>query len=391
MSTNSAVAQTGTQADMTDVIGYFNPNPYRVCVEISDLGLKVELEPNQYIRDRSGSYINDPVFDSYVQPKGLSKSLSQVRVPVNWVPRPVKSARPVHAVTQASGFVRQQDGQTVPAYPTAPMTQATNAPMNKTPHFGMSIEQARKLGFIGRPHVVPEDYGVTDTSGAPPHGRDVPPMKYSLESTPKVQTAAPIRPELMQMDEALTPEEVSRRLQMRQTLNRAAQDAAPETFNPAAARSAASPVKLVAPDAPTSFSDLVPASAPIQSRPPAPPLGAHAPAGVPTSSPAIPQRVLPRKIASVVLESSPEAPPRQLEATAAPSGVPEPIGSGMPDPVLDSPAAPLSAGQQQADTKRFVCAADGKTFKYRSELERYARRKYPDLVAELMQPYPAEG
>jgi hypothetical protein len=53
----------------------------------------------------------------------------------------------------------------------------------------------------------------------------------------------------------------------------------------------------------------------------------------------------------------------------------------MPAPVLDSPTSVEPA-------TRFICAADGKPFAYRSELERHVKRNYPDMYEELMMPYP---
>ena len=63
---------------MTNVKGYFNPNPYKVNVSISELGgMSVQLDPMQFILDRStGRKINDPILDKYVGHKMLSPELS---------------------------------------------------------------------------------------------------------------------------------------------------------------------------------------------------------------------------------------------------------------------------------------------------------------------------
>jgi hypothetical protein len=385
-------AETNTAAT-TNVVGYFNPNQYRIYVEISELNLKCELNPGQYIRDRAGNYINDPIFEDYVQPKGLSKSTSETLVPINFVPRFVKSVRPVHAVTQATGFVRQPDGQVVPSYQQAPQTQQADAPINKNPIFGMTVDKARQLGLIGKPRIVPEDYGVTDGTGAPASGKDLPGMKYSIESPPKVRTAAPMTPELMEADTRLSPQEAQRRTQLQQNLSRASQVAPPESFDPSQVRptAPAAPVRLVAPEEPTRLTAIKPAQAQPIAKRPAPAPAPHVPAAIPTTAPAIPKRILPKRVAAVV-EETPEE-PEQPEGEDQ-SGMIQPLqegDAGMPDPVLEPPPAAHADTQPQEEAKRFICLADGKSFKYRSELERYVKRKYAANADELMKPYPAEG
>ena len=74
------------------------------------------------------------------------------------------------------------------------------------------------------------------------------------------------------------------------------------------------------------------------------------------------------------------------------SGLLQPMQEGetMPEPTLDTPQVPQGPSGEETD-KRFVCGADGKCFKYRSELERYVNRKYPQMAVDLMKPYPPEG
>jgi hypothetical protein len=375
-----------TTAATTNVVGFFNPNQYRIYIEISELNLKCELNPGQYVRDRAGRYINDPIFENYVQPKGLSKSTSPTPVSINWVPRFVKSVRPAHSVTQATGFVRQPDGQVVPSYAQDPTRALPEIAINKVPHLGMTVARARELGFIGKPRLVPEDFGTTDTSGAPQSSKELPDIRYSIESPPKLRTAAPMTPELTAVDERIAPVEAVRRVQLQQGLNRAAQVASPENFDPSRVKAVAS-VRLVAPDQPTSLSDLSSAQ-PIQSRRPVSPGVSHAPAPIASSSPAIPQRILPKRVAAVVQEPPPAEPAEGQDQTLEQRfGILQPIQeSGMPDPVLEPPPA-----TEEQDDKRFICLADGKHFKFRSELERYVKRKYPATADDLMNPYPAEG
>ena len=374
---------------MTSVIGYFNPNPHHVYVEVSELNLKCELKPGQYIRDRAGHYINDPILDRFVKPKGLSKATSPQPVEINFVPRLVRAERPVHSVTQATGFVRQADGTTIPSYAQAPATHQAESAINKIPIMGMSVAKARELGLIGKPRLISEDYGTPDSQGAPAPTTDLPSMKYSIESPPRIRTAAPMTPELMEADPRLAPDEVARRAQLQRQMNQASQSQQPESFDPASVTVAGSPapVRLRAPAQPA---HIVAASTAVPVRP------------VPAVNPAqIPPRVAPRRIASVVVEPPVAVEPANEESVnegAAPevpedtSGLLQPMQEGetMPEPTLDTPQVPQGPSGEETD-KRFVCGADGKCFKYRSELERYVNRKYPQMAVDLMKPYPPEG
>lgn len=378
----------------TNVVGYFNPNSWPIYIEISELNIKCELKPGQYIRDRAGNYINDPVFEDYVQPKGLSRATGDAPVTINFVPRFVKTVRPAHSVTQATSFVRQPDGTVVPTY--APQAAAApEIPANKCPHVGMTVEKARQLGLIGKPRIVPEDYGITDTQGAPSPSKDLPSMKYSIESPPRVHTAAPLTPELTEADERLTPQEAAKRAQLQQSLTRASTTTSGENFDPAKVRPAGvAPVPMKAPEEPTAIS-AIPAK-PVPKKP-APAAPASAPA-VATATPPqrpgiqIPQRVLPKRVAAVVQEPPPEPEPEPEPEDQ--SGTIQPIQEGeegLPEPTLEPPPAPQQEAPAEDAGKRFICLADGKSFKYRSELERYVKRKYAANAEELMKPYPAEG
>lgn len=356
----------------TNVTGYYNPNSWPIYVEISEVNLKCELKPGQYIRDRDKQYINDPILEDYVQPKGLGRTMGDHAVPIRYLPRMVRTVRPVHSVTQATGFVRQSDGSVVPSYTSDPLTSAPETPINKNPIVGMTVAKARELGLIGKPRVLPEDYGVTDTTGAPSPSKDLPTMKYSLESPPKLRTAAPLSPELMEADQRLTPQQAAQRAQIQQNLARAAATAPPEAMDPGAYRPPPN-VPIRAPKEPTRMAP--PAAQPV---------------------PVAPQRVLPRRVAAVVVQEPAPAAVEGAEPELDPEdqgGMLQPIteGEGMPEPTLDDPQVNAAGSGEGGETKRFVCAADGKPFKYRSELERYVKRKYPNMLVDLMKPYPPEG
>lgn len=377
------------QQNMTNIVGYFNPQKYSIFIEISEINLKAELAPNAYIRDRSGKFINDPIFEPYVHAKGLARSTSKQAVPVNYAPRFVKADRPAASVTQAAGFVRQE-GRTVPTYQPQQNQKPREVAVNKAPVTGMTVETARKLGLVGKPRLVPEDYGADETTGAP-RNRELPDMKYSVESPPRIKTGAPLRPELTEADTAIAPEERARRQQLQQQLNQASWSVSGENFNPEQVKSlpSPSPVPIKAPEAPTSIAPVAPAPPP-----------ATAPVPKPLPEPkSKTKRTAPqaqkRKVATVVQPEQPSAPVKVspvAEVKQETDSLTEEItpGSGvvqaldetpLPPPVLDPPPA-------NEEGKRFICAADGLAFPYRSELERHVKRKFPAMYQELMAPYP---
>jgi hypothetical protein len=376
----------------TNVVGYFNANPYSIYLEVNEANIKVELKPNEFIRDREGHYINDPIFEGYVQPKGLSRSTGKKPVAIRFVPRIVQPTRPAHSVTQATGFVRQPDGRVVPVYDQPPETVLKEVAVNKNPVVGMTVEKARKLGIIGKPRLISEDYGLADTTGAPPQGERLPDIKYSIESPPKVRTAAPLTPELMEADQDLGAAEIARRQGLQRTLNQAASTAPAEKFDPGRVRplQPRAPVALKAPDEPT---PIVAGGQPISAKVPAKPVSG-AKKGVKAIKQAA-QRILPRRRAAVVEEQpeQEEAQPEQEtqsetaldQGDDSQSGVIQPLNESVMQPVLETPPA-------QASGRRFVCAADGKAFGFRSELARHVERKYsPEVAAQLMKPYPPES
>jgi hypothetical protein len=333
--------QLPVKAQTTTVIGYFNPNPWPVYIEISDLNLKCTLPSGKYVIDRvTGKYINDPVLEAYVQPKGLSKTVGAIPVPIFYIQRMVSPERPTQSVTEAAGFMRNPNGEVVPHY--APQAPQAQVPVNRIPHMGMTMERARALGYVGKPRLVPEDYGTTDSTGAAPTS-NLPSMKYSLESPPKLRTATAMTPEQMQADASLTPQQAAQRAALQQNISRAASQVV-ENFNPAAVR----------PNMATTPGIILDQT------------------GAPAQAP---HRLLPN------VEGAMEVLSDDTEGTLQPLGE----GESMPEPTLDPPIVPGSEGG-----KRFVCAADGKSFRYRSQLDSHVHRKFPAMADDLMAAYPAE-
>jgi hypothetical protein len=96
----------------TNVKGYFNPNPYRINVSISEPGIFVQLNPMEFILERgTGRKINDPILDKYVGYKMLSPEISNKPVPVIAIPR--------IAAPQPSPLVAGQVNPSVARLPTS--------------------------------------------------------------------------------------------------------------------------------------------------------------------------------------------------------------------------------------------------------------------------------
>lgn len=376
---------------MTNVVGYFNPQKYPILIEISEINLKVELKPGIYIRNRNGDKINDPIFEDYVNPKGLSKAVSKTPVPIVFAPRVVRSTRPAHAVTQASSFVRRDDGQVIPHYNKPPAEVPTDTDANKNPIVGMTVEKARQLGLIGRPKLVSEDYGVDETTGAPVATDKLPDIKYSIESRPRINTAAPLRPELMEADQDLAPGEKVRRTALQKTISSASvASAATEKFDPARVRPlpATTPVPLRAPDEPTA---IVPGAAPAKKVVKTAAPKRKVAAVVKKKAEPAPEPEAPVEAEApveVIAESSPVEVPAETAPEESPAGAEEGVIQTMDESPADSEVA--EAPPTSEPGKRFVCAADGKSFPFRSDLERHVRRKYPQMEKALMAAYPSE-
>ena len=304
-------------------------------------------------------------------------------MPFNLLPKFVQGPRPAHPVTQATGFVRGQDGVTVPSYAESPVVPAVEVPMNRNPVIGMTVAMARKMGFAGRPRIVPEDYGASETTGAPVT-KDLPDIKYSLESPPKINMSAPLTPELMEADRRLSPQQVAQRSSIQQNLTRASATAS-EEFDPAKVRPA---TRMMAPSVPTQIATVVVPAAPVHSK-------------ILPKEPI--QRILPKTAVEPVqpeaLEGMPEpmldAIPEALEQPELASAPETPDQPELAEQIehLEQPGVVANEADTGPDDsgKRFRCVMDGKRFKYRSQLKSYVERKYPSMVDELLKSYPAEG
>jgi hypothetical protein len=380
----------------TKVVGYFNPHDRFVSIQISELNIKATLAPKKFIRDRQGNMLNDPIFEKYVHPGGLSRSVGKIDLPIRRVPQQIKPQpeRPANAVTQAKSFVRQPDGSVTPVYANPPVSTTTSErTMNRPSHIGFSnIEDARKAGLIGKPRLVPEDYGVDESKGMPSL-KDLPPVKCSIESPPKIKSSGMLPSEMLaQVDETMTPQEKSRRQQLVQNMNRAS-SAPTDTFNPNTI-----PVPIQPPTPPPTH-QTTPAPPALPPAPPQPPQAPITIQPAPTAPVAAPplkrKRGRPRKNKIATVLERPVEPP-QTETTPETEIMPDDSGSGVIEPIFEAEGeeespVPDSPPADATTRRRFVCGADGRAFEHRSGLERHVRANFPKMFEALMASYPPEG
>ncbi len=315
-------------AATTNVVGYFNNQKFPLHLVISRLGITLEVKPGEYIRDVRGRKINDPVFDQYRQ---LSRETSPTPVPLIAIPvqAPIPTTSDGQSVRQVTEFKMNDRGFREPVMP-IPQERAP-MPINNPAIRGMSVDEARRLKLIRPVREVPEDYGIADTDSAmPPRGPDIPLIKEARDMpTPVNKAAQPAKlpPELT------APEEVPDRAALQQQLAESQEKAQALDENPNGF------LNTIVPNPPM---------APVVAMP------------------------LPR-----LDDDEPE-----VETTPVP----------VPEPVLEAPApAPLATKptpQPLPPRKKFICAADGRTFDFRSQLEQHVNRKFPHMRDQLLAAYP---
>jgi hypothetical protein len=356
------------QPKLTSTVGYYNGNKWPIHLVISELGVTLHLKSGEFILDKQGRKINDPFFDKYAKPLQLSKEVSRNgQVPLIVVP-PITAAtvsqRPPNAVSAAVGFTADRK-PIMPVNRPVPSPHAVNTPT----HMGMSVEEARRRGLIGGAvREVPEDYGVTDTSGRPVSVDQAPPIRYAIESTPKVRQAEQLPEGLLQVDDKVDPSQQGTRQALVSSMQQAAAatsivESATGFMNQATLHDAAQPVAPAPAVRPQTVQDI---------EEPLPQPNIFAPGQVqpaPTAASAV--------AASVAAGAQKMRPPKTgvIVPKAAPA-------AAAPAPAAESKEpAPKNA-------KPFVCALDGKDFRYRSQLATYAQRKFPEKVSEILAPYP---
>lgn len=349
---------------MTNIAGYYNGNKWPLQVVISELNVTLNLKPGEYIQDVNGRKINDDFFDRYTRPLQLSKEIAQQPVPCVEVPRITQAPPPSsqHSVRAVTHFETDRHGVRRPVL-TAP-APAPVPPVNQPSVKAMSVEDARRLGFIGKVREVPEDYGAAESgTGAPVSVDKAPPIRYAMESTPRVRTTGELPKELTTTEFAdengviqkLDPARAASAQQLQAGLTKAASSNVVEN--------------------PTGFlneSRVTPLPQPT----------------IVTPSGALPTPNIPGAAASVFSPSQ-----VSTEQPGAQTPAPAPVKRTTAKPKAAAKAkvtAPKAPEKSVEEALPFLCALDGKRFKYRSQLKTHARRKYAEQENEILAPYPEQ-
>lgn len=396
---------------MTNVKGYFNPNPYRVNVTVSELNISFPLEPQQFIKIRNtGQKVNDPIFDRFVGAKMLSPELADRPVLVVKIPTvaaPV-AVHPGYVVGQghkdATGKWVPPSAASQPAGAAAGAAAAIAAGPESRPIVasnpsikGMSMEEARRQGYIGKQRLVSEDYGAAESDGAPTRGDNIPPIKYSMEApAPRARhgelpkeiveaVRADVAPVVKQLADAArnNPEKAD-------LSRKAAEEATRQQMGTTGVtmfRRAAQQVRAAA-------KAIVSQPKPASAAPVAAPVAVTAPVPKPRGK-AVAVVVAGRKVADVLPAPPMEElgdPAQESPLVGGADDLPAPNLEEQEPPVAAEPvsAAPVKQVKKTAaQAKQYICPACGKGYPFRSYLVRHVQRTHADRMQELMELMPS--
>lgn len=356
----------------TSTVGYFNPNDYPLQVVISEHNLTLHLQPKQWVVDRTGKLVNDPILDRYVGKGRLSRASDPAKAldvvilqPVNKQPPP--GALPntyQHPVYAATGFVRDGNNQmiAVQATPTAPQP-AVPPPVSYNPVKAMTVEEARRLRLIKPVKNVPEEAGVADTAGQPLSGDKTPSIQYAHDLV-REKAAAPAQPQAI-VAQPMTEAQAAlvNNLHTATALDPESPEFANQAMNQAAKALQGQPAPTVVPPPPPP-----PTSAVLEklTKPLSPP-------PIPTNP--VPTVMTPAEFPDPVLTPEPTSPPNLVvEEELAPAHPPV-------EPPQKAPAVPSTAPVQSGTT---CPLCPGQTFSSPGYLLRHINRKHPDRVETLM-------
>lgn len=367
--------------NLTNVIGYFNPNDYPLQLVLSEFNVTLQLPPKSYVVDRGGRLVNDPYLDAYVGKGRLSRASDpkqQVEItllrPVN-DPTPAPTPAPhQHSVSQASRF-DTKNGVVVPvqAVSTAPMPP-TPPPQSYNPVRGMTVEQAKAMRLIKPTRPVPEDFGADESTGAPKAGQEIPTIRYATD-TVRGRKPAPLPAELAQ---PATPQQAA----IVASLERAAATN-PDDPNLLSGVARAAVAETLTP---TAMPTLPPPQL-TEAAPPPPPPVAPIPARV--TAPPIPVNPTPSQFTQLPPPVLEEAPQGGLVVEDELPGVGEvpPVSATEEITEADRVEAAQRVPPPPSD-ESFVCGACKSTpFASKGLLLRHVRRFHKELETELMAPY----
>lgn len=318
---------------MTKTCGYYNGNKWPIQLVISSLNVTLHLQPGEFVKDRAGRKINDPLFDAYAKNRQLFRETSSTPVPLLRVPAPSSKPAPHdgQSVRQITEFTHTAAGVRVPVIP-QPRNIAVQA-VNKNSVQAMTIEQARKSGLVHRTREVPESYGITDTDSALPP-RLPPPLKVATDMKPSKPVSLPEG-----LLAAAAEDVPAGRAALVQQLSQKVPESLPEEDDEAVGF-----MNAVTHNAPPDVNISTGPETPVPSR-----------TKVPRNAPQLPEP----ELAQV------DEPPAEDEQDVA-----------------------LPAPRQVTPRNKYVCSACGLGFPFRSQLERHAISKHKDDIEAILSVYP---
>ncbi len=352
---------TAPNVRTTNNIGFFNNNKWTIFLAVSELRINRAYAPGEYVTDDRGRKINDPILEKYCGPLRLSKQESPEPVEIITTrAQPLPQIYDGHAVREVTQFTHDLHGVRRPVMPKT--SAVTRPPENQDPVKGMSVQEAKQRGLIKPTRAVPEDYGVSDTAGAPIPVDRLPPIKYATD-TSRVQPAKalpPARPE--------TPEGAA----LQQELREAAQV---NTEEPGFVEKVARTILRPKPQPPAVEEQQVEEEAATE-------LGEE-----PSGRPAWPES----QEEAAAEEALPEPPMEETQEQEPPPKAP-PVSARPKVPAFKPPTKPFRPMKpaMPKNIKPFVCSECGAGYRFRSELEVHARAKHAGLEDSIMEAYPAE-
>lgn len=359
----------------TYTVGYFNANKWPIHLAISELNTTLQLQPNEYVLNRQGHKINDPLLEKYCGPMRLSREDAADDKPVDLVaiPKGLTERRKYdgHAVREVTQFTRERGGVPKPVIPPPMLNPRPTEDTN--PVKMMTMEQARKSGFLRKTREVPEDYGVTDTTGAPPPGEKIPQIKYAVDSTQGAHQQGKVD---LSQARVLSESELEKLAQTTGFKLPAHPQVAPDAEDAETDDGFANQeVELPAPNIPGA-AKLPPVARPSQ---PFPVSGGNVldlPEAEDVADEDVADEAVPEPPENVELKES--VLPRRRTVAAELDA----------DEDAPEPARPVSARRVRRGYECSEC--DVAPFRFRHQLERHAREEHTRLVEKIMAPYPEE-
>lgn len=350
----------------TNVSGYYNPNTWPIHVAISGSNIGVTLQPNEFILDRvTGKKINDPVLEDYCGPRMLARETASAAVDVIQLPKitAIKISGSGYVVGQGQ---RDSTGKwQPPSDSNQPGNPAEIPASNRASVHAMSVDDARRLGLIGKPRLIPEDFGAPDSEGAPQRGDNIPNIRYSLESKPKYapgelppEITQAVRPEMQGIVHGLSAG-ASQSFEAPDLSTKAAESAVQEQQGETGAQQ---------------FMEQKVARRVAQVQ--APPMLAQTNAQTNAQTDAQTEAQAPK--------AAPQPGQTRVAQPAQPAESPLMGGPGkLPQPDLESPVSREEA-REYGGKPTIVCGACGQSFKYPSWYKRHVQNQHKDRIKELL-------